>query len=169
MVLQFSKALPSNRGRAITDKQSSKLSGRVTRVDRQHHGMSLTAEEALAQIELAAAKKSAKKAAMKVTQKAKQTANKRRGRPKKLTNDEQANTVLKEADETVINGVELVQTSNSIKSCFKCHKSFDLSTECSTEWRACESCSNWCCDKCLPRKFTRNSTNEFFCSKNCVN
>lgn len=127
--------------------------------------MSLTAEEAVAQIEQAAAKKSAKKAAKKVTQKAIQTANKRRGRPKKLTNDEQANTVLKEADETVINGVELGQTTNSIKSCFKCHKSFDLSNE----WRACESCSNWCCDKCLPRKFTRTSTNEFFCSKNCVN
>ena len=76
--------------------------------------MSLTAEEAVAQIDITAAKKSAKKAAKKVTQKAIQTATKRRDRSKKNpTNNQQ----------TI--GTELDLPTNSIKSCFKFRKPFD--------------------------------------------
>jgi hypothetical protein len=50
------------------------------------------------------------------------------------------------------------------KKCFKCRVEYD---NIAINWRACESCCNWSCHKCLAKRFQIDLTLEYFCSCKC--
>jgi hypothetical protein len=156
---------------------------KMIRFDRNHHGLSLTEEDAGALLKKVeddkAAKQQAqseKKTALAAAREAKRLAKiaktqqpKKRGRKKK--NVEAAAQVDVEAvaqvDVEAVAQVDNVPAPGSglTKGCFKCKTAFDNNPL----WRACESeiCRNWSCPNCLPKRLQRQQP--FFCTIKCRN
>jgi hypothetical protein len=49
---------------------------------------------------------------------------------------------------------------NSEKKCYKCGIVYNNSAM----WMACENCTNWICETCVPPQFKAATSLEFFCS-----
>jgi hypothetical protein len=152
--LSFSTPSPSSSSSVSIEEASSLLqqsllsqlqysnaqaqSGRQIRIERQHHGQSLTNVEIRAQID-----EQEKKQAEKLAKKAATNRGKRKAISRLATTEN--------------------QPLNAEKKCFKCKINYDNSAN----WRSCEKCDNWCCQLHLPKRIVKNSSLEYFCSRKC--
>lgn len=126
------------------------ITGRAIRIERSHYGMSITEEEAKSAIEAAEKKRLEKETAKAAKALAKQLKDTNSGTRKRPL---QAGPIPD----------SIPQAQTSIRSCGKCKKAY----ESENDWRACEGCSKWLCGKCLPKKYQKDASLEFFCTRKC--
>lgn len=130
---------------------------KAVRVDRAHHGISLTEEDAYLALQEAEKKKLEKKKA--------------KAQPKKAKSEFSVKIQTIRASSSSESLASLNLISEPVRSqivierklCSKC-KSSDKS---SLGWRACEKCPAWLCSKCVPKRFKTNPSLEFYCSSKC--
>lgn len=121
---------------------------KATKIDRTHHGLSLTEEEVLTIIRSAEEKKLAKQ------------------NKKQLPKTSTQSQITCADSQSLSLSSQPSQNNIDIKSCFKCKKLIANNIS----WRTCENsnCNNCVCDVCLPQRFKKNPEKEYFCSRKCA-